>query len=104
MIVPLKPLLTLGAFLFCTGLFGVMTRRNSVAILLAIELMLNAATLTLVAFGCAIGGPAGDAGPVFAIFVIGLAAAEAVVGLGIILVLYRTARTIFADQLNLLKG
>ena len=100
----LKPLLTLGAFLFCTGLFGIMTRRNSVAILLSIESMLNAATLTLVAFGRAIGSPAGDAGIVFAIFVIGLAAAEAVVGLGIILVIYRTARTIFADQLHLLKG
>ena len=104
MIISLKPFLLLGAFLFCAGLFGVMTRRNSVAILLSIELMLNAATLTLVAFGRAIGSPAGDAGQIFAIFVIGLAAAEAVVGLGIILVIYRTARTIFADQLHLLKG
>ena len=101
---PLQDLLTLGALLLCVGLFGVLTRRNSVAILLSIELILNAANLTLVAFGRAIGGAAGDAGQIFAIFVIGLAAAEAVVGLGIILVIYRTAKTIFADELHLLKG
>ena len=104
MSVPLQDLLTLGALLFCVGLFGVLTRRNSVAILLSIELILNAANLTLVAFGRAIGGSAGDPGQVFAVFVIGLAAAEAVVGLGVILVIYRTAKTIFADELHLLKG
>ncbi len=102
--VSLHALLTLGAFLFCAGLFGVLTRRNSISILLAIELILNAANLTLVAFGRAIGGSGGDAGQLFAIFVIGLAAAEAVVGLAIILTVYRTARTVFADELNILKG
>ena len=102
--VSLHAVLTLGALLFCIGLFGILTRRNSVAILLSIELILNAAMLTLVAFGSAIGGAGGDGGQIFAIFVIGLAAAEAVVGLAIILTVYRTARTVFADQLNLLKG
>ena len=101
---PLKPFLLLGAAMFSIGVFGVLTRRNSVAMLLAIELILNAAMLTFVAFGAAIGGPAGDAGQVFAIFIIGLAAAEAVVGLGLMLVIARTAKTIFADQLTMLKG
>ena len=88
--------------LFCLGLYGVLTRRNAVAILLAIELMLNAANVNLVAVARLL-DPQG-AGQLVAFFVIALAACEAVVGLAIILAVFRHAKTIFADELNLLKG
>ena len=99
--IPLKSLLWLSSALFAIGVFGVLTRRNAIAILLSIELILNAASLNFVALGQALGHPQGQA---FALFVIALAACEAAVGLAIVLGLYRTANTVLADQVNLLRG
>lgn len=81
----------LSAALFCIGLFGVLTRRNALMFLMAIELMVNAAAINLVAFALYHGTLTGQ---VFTLFVLGLAAAEVAVGLGIILVLYRNFGTI----------
>jgi len=91
----------LGHALFALGVYGVLTRRNAIGILLSIELILNAAALNFVSFGRLRGALAGQT---FALFIIALAACEAVVGLAIIIALSRTAKTIFADQIDLLKG
>ena len=96
-----RHLLLLSCALFCLGVFGVLTRRNAIAILLSIELILNAASLNFVVFGRLFGSSQAQA---FALFVIALAACEAAVGLAIILGLYRTAKTVLADHMNLLKG
>lgn len=103
MIVPLPHLLALSALLFAVGLFGALTRRNAVGILMSIEIILNSANLNLVAFSRAF-GPAGGAGQVTALLVIGVAAAGAVVGLALVLTVYRQRETIWADEMNLLKG
>ena len=92
--------LAVSAALFCIGLFGVMTRRNAVSILMSIELMLNAANINLVAFS-AYGG--GITGQVFTVFVITIAAAEAAVGLAIIVNLYMHARHVNVDKINVMK-
>jgi len=86
MSVPVEWYLLLSAALFCIGLFGVLTRRNALHFLMAVELMLNAANVNLVAFAFFHGNLTGQ---VFALFLIGLAAAEVAVGIGIILVLNR---------------
>ena len=87
--------------LFCLGLYGIMTRRHAIGLLLSIELILNAAALNFVLFGRL----SGDVQPqAFALFIIALAACEAAVGLAIIISLSRNAQTIFADHVNLLKG
>ena len=78
--------LLLSAGLFCIGLFGVLTRRNALVFLISVEFMLNAAAINLVAFSVFWGTVTGQ---VFALFVIGLAAAEVAIGIGIILTLYR---------------
>ena len=98
---PTAPLLLLSHALFCLGVYGILTRRHAIGILLAIELILNAAALNFVLFGRAFGQVQGQA---FALFIIALAACEAVVGLAIVLSLARHARTVFADEVNLLKG
>jgi NADH-quinone oxidoreductase subunit K len=103
MTVPLTYYLILGALVFCIGLYGVLVRRNAVAILMALELMLNAVNINLVAFSRAI-TPSLLSGQIFAMFVIAVAAAEAAVGLGIIIALYRTKKSINADEVDLLKG
>ena len=97
-----RDLLLIGASLLCLGLYGVLTRRNAVAILLAIELMLNAANINIVAVARLL-DPRGD-GQIVALFVIALAACEAVVGLAIIIQLTHSAKTIWADHADLLKG
>ena len=94
-------LLLLSSALFSIGVFGVLTRRNAIAILLAIELILNASSLNFVVLGQVLRDPHGQA---FALFVIALAACEAAVGLAIVLGLSRTAHTVLVDQVNLLKG
>ena len=94
-------LLIVSAALFSLGVYGVLTRRNAIAILLAIELILNAASLNFVIFSRLYGQAQAQA---FALFIIALAACEAGVGLAIIIALYRTAKTIFADQVTMLKG
>jgi len=91
----------LSAFIFCIGAGGVMTRRNPLVVLLCLELMLNAGNLALLAFDRMHG--LGD-GQVFALFVIVVAACEVVVGLGIIVALYRRRLPIDVDDLSELKG
>ena len=102
--------LVLGAALFILGVVGVLTRRNVVIVLMSIELILNAVNLNLVAFsrywqGAAghFGGPGALHGQVFAIFVITDAAAEAAVGLGILIAFFRNKETVNVDEVNLLK-
>lgn len=86
MTVPIEFYLLLSAGMFCIGLFGVLTRRNAIMFLVSVELMLNAANINLIAFSFFYGNVTGQ---VFALFTIGLAAAEVAVGIGIILVLVR---------------
>jgi NADH-quinone oxidoreductase subunit K len=97
----LSAYLVLAAAVFAIGLFGVLTRRNAVGILLGIELMLNAVNINLVAFSRFHGQVAGM---VFALFTIAITVAEVAVGLAIVIVIFRVRRTVEADQLDLLKG
>jgi NADH-quinone oxidoreductase subunit K len=92
--------LVLGAALFLLGVIGVLTRRNVVIVLMSIELILNAVNLNLVAFSRFWGDVHGQ---VFAIFIITDAAAEAAVGLGILIAFFRNKETINVDEVNLLK-
>jgi NAD(P)H-quinone oxidoreductase subunit 4L len=98
---PLLRYLTLAAILFAIGLYGMVVSRNAVRVLMSIELMLNAANLNLVAFSRYIDTHA--IGQVFAIFVLTVAAAEAAVGLGIVLSIYRNTATVDMERFNLLK-
>ena len=101
--VGLTQYLALGAVLFGIGMFGVLTRRNIIGILMSIEIMFNAANLNLVAFNRFVHGD-GLWGQGFAVFVITLAAAEAVVGLALVLAIFRTMRTTYVEKMDLLKG
>lgn len=94
--------LSLAVILFGIGLFGVLTRRNAIGILMSIELMFNAVNINLVAFNRFI-TPADFTGQIFAIFTIVIAAAEVTVGLAIVLLIYRNFREIFVDKINLMK-
>lgn len=100
--VPLSWYLTLAAAIFCIGVFGVLARRNAVAILMGIELMLNAVNLNLLAFW-RYTDPADVAGQVFVIIVFAVAAAEAAVGLALIISIYRRRSTIAAEEIDMLK-
>ncbi|MGH7323592.1 MAG: NADH-quinone oxidoreductase subunit NuoK [Candidatus Rokuibacteriota bacterium] len=93
--------LVLAALVFAIGLFGVLTRRNAIGILLGIELMLNAVTINLVAFARF---HADLTGVVFALFIISITVAEVGVGLAIVIAIFRVRRTIEADHLDLLRG
>ena len=95
--------LTISSILFSLGVYGVMTRRNAVAILMGIELILNASGLNIVAFNRFSGIQSLD-GQVFTIFIIVLAAAEAAVALAIIINLYKNYETVNVDQANTMKG
>ncbi len=97
----LNHFLVLSGLLFGFGMLAVLTRRNAVALLMGIELILNAANLNLVAFGRYVSGGVG--GQIFGLFVIVLAAAEAAVGLAIILAIYQMVRNIDASQATTLK-
>jgi NADH:ubiquinone oxidoreductase subunit K len=101
---PLQGYLTLSALLFSIGLAGALTRRNAILVLIGIELMLNAANLNFIAFWRFGPHPAALTGIMFAIFSISVAAAEAAVGLAIILAAYRHSRTTDLDKMNSLKG
>jgi len=100
--IPLSWFLILAAALFSIGLYGVLARRNAVAILMGIELMLNAVNINLVAFWRYV-APGGVAGQAFAIMVFAVAASEAAVGLALILSIYRQRSTVAAEEINLLK-
>ena len=93
--------LLLGVFLFCTGVYGVLARRNAVLVLMSIELILTAVNINLVAFALKNGGVEGQ---VFALFVIAVAAAEVGVGLALVLLVYRNRRSIALDELSQMKG
>jgi len=97
----LNAYLTLAAVVFSIGLFGVMTRRNTVGILLGIELMLNAVNINLVAFSRFHGQVAGM---VFTLFAICITVAEVALGLAIVILLFRTRKTAMADHVDWLKG
>ena len=92
--------LLLSAALFSLGVYGVLARRNAVLVLMAIELMLNAVTLNLVAFSTRL---ADLGGQVFGLFVIAVAAAEVGIGLAIVILIYRNRETISVDEVNLLR-
>jgi NAD(P)H-quinone oxidoreductase subunit 4L len=94
--------LVLAAALFCIGIYGLVTSRNAVRVLMSIELLLNAVNINLMGFSNFL-DPSGIKGQIFAIFVITVAAAEACVGLAIILTIYRNRETIDMEQFNLLK-
>ena len=100
--IPLTWYLLLSAALLCIGIYGVLSRRNAVAILMGIELMLNAVNLNLVAFWRYL-SPAVISGQVFAVMVFAVAASEAAVGLALIISIYRRRSTVAAEDINLLK-
>ena len=102
MTIGLNHYLILSAVLFCIGLFGALTKKNAVIILMSIELMLNAANISLIAFSRFV-APALLTGQVFAIFVMVVAAAEVAVGLAIILAIYRGMADIDVNNINLMK-
>ena len=103
--IPLYWFLTLSAILFCLGLFAVITRRNTITILMGIELMLNAANINLLAFWRYLYAPAGNMdGVIFTLIVFVTAAAEVAVGLALILSAYRRRQTVVANDLDTLKG
>jgi NADH-quinone oxidoreductase subunit K len=100
--IPLSWYLLIGAALFCIGVFGVLARRNAIAILMGIELMLNAVNINLVAFWRYL-APTVAGGQVFALFVLTVAAAEAAVGLALIISIYRHRESVNVEQIDLLK-
>ena len=100
--VPISWYLILSAALFSIGLFGVLARRNAVAILLGVELMLNSVNINLAAFW-RYGNVMNMAGQVFAIIVFAVAAAEVAVGLALVISVYRKRNTVIADDIDLMK-
>jgi NADH:ubiquinone oxidoreductase subunit K len=102
----LSKFLVIGALLFIIGVAGVLTRRNIIVIFMSIELILNAANLNFIAFSRYLSETNSDnalAGQIFTVFVIVVAAAEAAIGLGIVIALYRNKETIWVDEIDLLK-
>ncbi|HEX8500446.1 MAG TPA: NADH-quinone oxidoreductase subunit NuoK [Pyrinomonadaceae bacterium] len=102
----LSKFLIIAALLFAVGVAGVLTRRNIIVIFMSIELILNAANLNFIAFSRYLqetGGANAVAGQVFTVFIIVVAAAEAAIGLGLVIALYRNRETIFVDKIDLLK-
>ncbi|MEE8122380.1 MAG: NADH-quinone oxidoreductase subunit NuoK [Anaerolineales bacterium] len=100
--IPLSWYIILGAALFSIGIYGALARRNALAILMAIELMLNAVNLNLVAFWRYL-TPNAVAGKVFALVVFAVAASEAAVGLALIISIYRRRRTIAVEEIDMMK-
>ena len=101
---PLASYLIVSALLFSVGLAGALTRRNAILVLVGIELMLNAANLNFIAFWRYGPNPEALTGIMFAIFAIGVAAAEAAVGLALIISIYRHYKTTNLDQIDLMRG
>jgi NADH:ubiquinone oxidoreductase subunit K len=93
--------LLLGAILFCTGVYGVIARKNTVLVLMSIELILNAVNINLLTFGALHGNVAGA---VFALFIIAVAAAEVGVGLAMVLIIYRNRQSVDLDEVDSMKG
>jgi NADH-quinone oxidoreductase subunit K len=101
---PLQLCLLFSSALFCVGLMGALARSNSILVLLGVELMLNAANLNFIAFWRYGPTPSPATGVIFVIFTIAVAAAEAAVGLALIIAVYRHRRTIRLQEANTLKG
>ncbi len=99
--VGLFPVLAVSAVLFATGVGGVLTRKNALIVFMSVELMLNAVNLSFVAFARQTGAVDGQ---VFALFVMAVAAAEAAVGLALVILLFRNRVTVSLDDLDLMKG
>lgn len=105
MSIGLEHYLVLSAILFCIGLYGAVVKRNTVVILMCIEIMLNAVNITLVAFSrYLVPESVVLEGQIFVIFVMVVAAAEAAVGLALIVSIYRNRRTVDASEIDLMKG
>jgi NADH-quinone oxidoreductase subunit K len=100
MIIPIEYYLILSAFMFITGVTGVLIRRNAIIVFMSVELMLNSANLTLVTFSSYLGSSIGQ---LFVFFVMTVAAAEAAVGLAIIIAMFRNKTTLNIDEINILK-
>ena len=100
---PLHGYLLVAALLFAIGLAGALTRRNAIVVLIGIELMLNAANLNFIAFW-RFGSQTAPVGIIFVLFSIGVAAAEAAVGLALIIAMYRQFKTTEVDEVNNMKG
>ena len=98
--IPLEYYLSVSAVLFVIGMVGVLTRRNAIIIFMCIEMMLNAVNLTLVSFSAYLGDITGQ---IFVFFVMTVAAAEAAIGLAIILALFRNKQTVYVDEVNIMK-
>lgn len=102
--IPLHYYLIFSALLFSIGLAGALTRRNAILVLIGVELMLNAANLNFIAFWRYSPNPEALTGVMFVIFSIGIAAAEAAVGLALIIAIYRHYKTTSLEKVNSLKG
>lgn len=100
MVNTLEAYLVLSAILFTVGVVGVLTRRNAIVVFMCIELMLNSVNLTLIAYSAYLGDITGQ---VLVFFVMAVAAAEAAVGLAIVIALFRTRQTVNIDEINILK-
>ncbi len=100
--IPISWYLVVAAALFSIGLFGVLARKNAVAILLGVELMLNAVNINLITFWRYL-GPEKITGQVFAIIVFAVAAAEVAVGLALVISVYRNRKTVVAEDLDMMK-
>ncbi|MCF8241497.1 MAG: NADH-quinone oxidoreductase subunit NuoK [Melioribacteraceae bacterium] len=98
--IPIEYYLILSAFMFTVGVTGVLIRRNAIVIFMCVELMLNSANLTMVAFSSYLGQSAGQ---IFVFFVMTVAAAEAAVGLAIIIAIFRNKLTVNIDEINIFK-
>ncbi|MEH7111105.1 NADH-quinone oxidoreductase subunit NuoK [Neobacillus niacini] len=101
--VPASAFLVLALILFCIGLYGALTKRNTVIVLISIELMLNAVNINLVTFS-KYGVAPSITGQIFALFLISVAAAEAAVGLAILMALYRNRKTVNIDEMDTMKN
>ncbi len=100
--IPLSWYLTLAAALFCVGLYGVLARKNAVAILMGIELMLNAVNINIVAFW-RFQAPESISGQAFSVIVFAVSAAEVAVGLALVISIYRRRKTVSAEEIELMK-
>ena len=100
--VPISAYLALALILFCIGLYGALSKRNTVIVLISIELMLNAVNINLVAFSKLGVAPSID-GQIFALFTMAVAAAEAAIGLAILIALYRNSKTVHIDEMDTMK-
>jgi len=98
--IPIDYYLILSGFMFIVGVAGVLTRRNAIIVFMSVELMLNSANLTLVTFSSYLGNSIGQ---LFVFFVMTVAAAEAAVGLAIIIAMFRNKLTLNIDEINILK-